>query len=350
MKTIIISAGGSGGHIFPALAVAKELQVEYRIIWVGGKIGLENQIVPKHGFYLTNIAVAGVRNNGLCRKICLPLVLVRAMCSCWWLILRYRPVAVIGFGGYATFPICLLAKLMFVPMLIHEQNSVAGLSNKVLAKLATRVLTAFPGVLASPKTKMVGNPIRAEIVNLERVPRLAPEGSLRILIVGGSLGAKALNDTLPLALSLIPEHIQSVVHQVGRGSCTLVQQVYDQYHIPAQVVSFIEDMAAAYAQADLIICRAGASTVAEITLAGLAAVFVPYPFAVDDHQTKNAKYLAEQGAAYLIPQAELTPQSLAKLIAGLTPMICQETAAKAANLAIHDSSARICAEIKASLN
>ena len=341
---VIISAGGTGGHIFPALAVARQLADKYDIVWVGGKVGMENQIIPQNGYPLETVSVAGVRNKGALRKLMLPLTMLRALFECWLIIRKHRPVAVIGFGGYATFPILLAARILGKKTLIHEQNSVAGLSNRVLAKLVNQVLTAFPNVLSSTKTQLVGNPVRQEIIDI--TPANAnTTGKLNILIVGGSLGAKALNDNVPLALNSIKDKIGVITHQVGRNDGSTVAEYYREHGLNANVVNFIDNMAEAYSNSDIIICRAGASTVAEVSCAGKCAIFVPYPYAVDDHQTHNAAYLVEQGAAFLLPQSKLTPESLAILINDLNPEKCQQIGLKANSLAITDSTARICSII-----
>ena len=352
IKTLIISAGGTGGHIFPALAVAAQLEGKYNLVWVGGKTGLENKLVPEHGYPLARVTVAGVRNKGLLRKLFLPFTLLRAMFECLIIILRYRPVAIIGFGGYATFPIVVMGKLLRRPVLIHEQNSIAGYTNRSLAYFATAILTAFPGVLAGAKTRLVGNPVRAAIKQITAPinREIGTRNKLRIVVLGGSLGAKALNDNVPLALARISQHIESVVHQVGRGDAASVSELYQEYNISARVVNFIDDMASVYATADLVICRAGASTVAEITAVGLAAIFVPYPSAVDDHQTSNAHYLVAHQAAFLLPQHQLSVAQLADLVARLTPTKCQQMAIKARELALPDSTAQICQAIECLIN
>ncbi len=351
---IIISAGGTGGHIFPALAVAHELSERYNIIWVGGKSGLENQIVPKHGYPLKTVSVGGVRNKGIMRKLMLPFVMFRALLQSLIIIIRYNPKVIVGFGGYATFPICLMGRLINKPIVIHEQNSVAGLTNKIIAKFAKKVLTAFPNVLPAKNTVLVGNPVRKEIIKLTKVNvsheslehKQSDPSKLKILVIGGSLGAKALNDNVPLAVTQIREHIESVYHQVGRGELDLVSEVYKQHNVNAKVVSFIDDMASAYLDADVVICRAGASTVAEVAAVGITAIFIPYPYAVDDHQTTNAAYLAKNEAAYLIPQKNLNPDDLAKLLASLTPEKTREMAIKARGMGIEDATEQICQQIE----
>ena len=346
-KTILISAGGTGGHIFPALAVAEELSKEYDIVWVGAKTGLENTLVPQHGINLQTINIGGVRNKGILRKILLPLVLIRALLQCITIIRRYKACAIVGFGGYVAFPIGLSAKLMGKPLIIHEQNSVAGLTNKILAKISNCVLTAFPKVLNSSKSHYVGNPVRQRILDLNkpRLPINLDDFSLKILIVGGSLGAQVLNDIVPEALARIANKVKSVTHQVGRGDTKVVANKYQAANINAQVVNFIDDMATAYLGHDIIICRAGASTVSEVAAAGILAIFVPYPHAVDDHQTANAGFLLENGAAYLIPQAEFSAQKLTNLLAIQTPEIINAMSLQAKKLAVNDSTQQICGYI-----
>ena len=342
-KTIIISAGGTGGHIFPALAVAAALESAYNIIWVGGKVGLETTLIPQYGYKLHPVSVTGVRNKGLFRKLLLPVTMFKALVQSFLILWRYRPVAIVGFGGYATFPIALMGKLFGCSVIIHEQNSVAGLSNRVLSHIAKVVLTAFPGVLVSKKTFVVGNPVRHSIsqVPAPEVRLLPATTQLRVLVVGGSLGAKALNETVPRALATIAGHLAEVVHQVGRGDVAAVTELYQQAQISAQVLSFIEDIAAVYATTDVIICRAGALTVAEVAAAGVAAIFIPYPAAVDDHQTHNAEYLVKAAAAILIPQAQLSVERLATVLAALTPAKCQQLAIRARHMALLDSTEQI---------
>jgi UDP-N-acetylglucosamine--N-acetylmuramyl-(pentapeptide) pyrophosphoryl-undecaprenol N-acetylglucosamine transferase len=344
--SVMISAGGTGGHIFPALAIAKELAQKCQIVWVGATYGLENQIVPKAGFSLECVEFGGLRNKGWRKKLLLPFSLARAVIHCVQILRRHQPQVIVGFGGYATFPICLSGWLMRIPVIIHEQNSIAGLTNRILAKLATQVLTAFPKVLPSNKTSVVGNPVRNEILNLNNTANPAPEtAKLRVLIIGGSLGAKALNENVPAALSLIPAKIAAIVHQVGRAQQDVVAAQYAKLGLVAEVREFIEDMAQAYAQADIVICRAGASTVSEIACAAKAAIFIPYPYAVDDHQTANASYLVNNQAALLLPQAQLTPAKLADILATLTPASCYQLGLRALQLAVRDSSSQICTRI-----
>ncbi len=346
-SNIIISAGGTGGHIFPALAIAKQLSVDYQIIWVGAKVGLENTIVPEHGYKLETVTVSGVRNKGLLSKICLPFKILKSIMECLIICLKYRPKAIIGFGGYATFPICLTGKILARPIIIHEQNSVAGLTNKIVAKFARTILTAFPNVLPSKKTFLVGNPVRDDIIASYdwRIKQPNISDKLRVLIIGGSLGAKALNDIVPQSLALIQEHISQITHQVGRSNPDEIRDSYTNLGINANVVKFIDNMGQAYANADLIICRAGASTVAEVASAGIAAIFVPYPYAVDDHQTTNAQYLVDGNAAFIIHQKNLTVSDLAQTISKISIVDCQQMGNQARKLAINNSSQLICEQL-----
>lgn len=350
LPTLIISAGGTGGHIFPALAVAKQLETDYQIVWVGGNSGMELNLVPQHGYLLEQITIGGIRKKGLLRKLLLPLTMFNALIAAIKIIRRHQPVMVVGFGGYAAFPIGFAARLVGKPLIIHEQNSVAGLTNRILSKVANLVLTAFPNVLASKKTLVVGNPVRQEIVDSGSAldtSALPSTDKLRILVVGGSLGAQALNDMVPAACARITTHIAGVTHQIGKsGDMDKVTTAYLRAGVNANVVKFIDNMAEAYHQHDVIICRAGASTVAEVAAAGICAIFVPYPHAVDDHQTGNALYLVREQAAFLLPQTSLTPESLANKLAELTQPTCNQLAIAARKLAITDSTARIVSEIK----
>ena len=351
-KNIIISAGGTGGHIFSALAVTKELQAYYNIIWVGGKTGLENKLVPEHNIPLFTVSILGVRNKGIIRKLLLPLMMLRALYECIKIILKVKPVAVIGFGGYAAFPICLSAKLLGKKIVIHEQNSVIGLTNKLIGKFANKIITAFPNVSNSTNTVMLGNPVRHEITAVYNKDKYLDTSKLRVLIVGGSLGAKVLNEIVPQSLGLIKHKIHSVTHQVGRGDIESTANLYKQSAMVdnVNVVNFIQDMAAAFIDHDIIICRSGASTVAEVACAGIVPIFVPYPFAVDDHQTTNAKYLVDNQAGYLLSQNKLNIDSLSELIASLNKNILREMSEKLYNLAKINSTTMIVEEIRKIVN
>ena len=343
MPLVIVMAGGTGGHVFPALAVA-ELLVERgcRVLWIGSRAGMEATLVPRHGYEMAWIAFSGLRGKGLATRLMLPLRLLFALWQALLIMLRRRPAAVIGFGGYISFPGGLMAALLGRRLLLHEQNAVAGLANRVLARMAERVLCAFPDVL--PGAVWVGNPVRAEIA------RLAPpamryaqrQGALRLLVVGGSLGARALNEIVPQALARLPQEARpAVVHQSGRAQIAALRTAYVNAGVDATAVEFIDDMASEYADADLVICRAGAMTVAEVACAGVAALFVPFPFAVDDHQTANARYLADQQAALLVQQADLDAARLAALLAGLTRAACLAMAERARACARPDAARQV---------
>lgn len=322
----MIMAGGTGGHIYPAISVADYLREQgWRIVWLGSKAGMEARIVPPKGYAMAWIRFSGLRGKGLLRAAMLPFNLLVA---CWQsasAILAHRPDVVLGMGGYVAFPGGLMAALMKRPLVIHEQNSVAGLTNRVLARVADKVLTAFPAAFRNNRSQQwVGNPTRADICsvaqhNAGRDGRPAADTRLNIMVLGGSQGAAILNDTLPKALALIAlAQRPQVIHQSGAAHIDSLRAAYAAAGVDAETLPFIDDMAARYAAADLVICRAGASTVTELAAAGVASVLVPLPWAVDDHQTHNARYLSERGAAILVPQAEFTPEKVSNLIQGLT--------------------------------
>lgn len=315
-KTALIMAGGTGGHIFPGLAVAQELRARgWRVHWLGAPASMEARIVPPHGFALETIDFSGVRGKGGLTLARLPLRLLRAFWQAHSVLRRVQPDVVVGLGGYISFPGGLVAWSAGKPLVLHEQNSVAGLANKLLARLAARVFTAFPGVF--PQAQWVGNPLRAAFTQ-QPGPRerfAGRSGPLRLLVVGGSLGARALNDTVPQALALIPAAQRPLVtHQSGAAQIDALRANYAAAGVQAQLTPFIDDTASAFAAADVIVCRAGASTVTEIAAIGAAAVFVPFPSAVDDHQTANAQFLVQAGGGWLLPQPELTPQRLAEML------------------------------------
>jgi UDP-N-acetylglucosamine--N-acetylmuramyl-(pentapeptide) pyrophosphoryl-undecaprenol N-acetylglucosamine transferase len=315
-RTIMIMAGGTGGHIFPALAVAERMrEAGWRVVWLGAKAGMEARLVPPRGYDMAWVDFSGVRGKGPLALALLPTRLLVAFWQSARAIFAQRPHVVLGMGGYVSFPGGMMAALLGRPLVIHEQNSVAGLANKVLARVADRVLCTFPGALRG--AVVTGNPVRPEIGALEPPERRygARSGPLRLLVVGGSLGAKALNETVPLAMARIPRERRPVVrHQAGAQHIEALRAAYAAAGVDAETVAFIDDMAKAYAEADLVVCRAGATSVAEIAAAGIASVLVPYPHAVDDHQTTNARLLADAGAAVLLPQSELNPERLARLV------------------------------------
>ncbi|MBD8525456.1 undecaprenyldiphospho-muramoylpentapeptide beta-N-acetylglucosaminyltransferase [Pseudomarimonas arenosa] len=314
---VMIMAGGTGGHIFPGLAVARVLQArDVPVIWLGASGGLENRLVPAAGLPLEVLDIGGLRGKGWKQRLATPWRLLNASISAWRLFSRYRPRSVLSMGGYAAGPGGLVAWLRRTPLLVHEQNTLPGLTNKVLARLARRVLTGFPGVFRTLRcVEAVGNPVRAEIAALpppaERLARR--EGPLRLLVLGGSQGARALNRALPKALAELAPRFE-VRHQSGVSGLDETRAEYQRAGIEAQVDAFIDDMAAAYAWADLVVCRSGALTVAELTAVGLASILVPFPFAVDDHQTTNAEFLREAGAARLHREGAELHQELARTL------------------------------------
>jgi len=319
MKTLMVMAGGTGGHIFPGIAVAEELRARgWRIVWMGNPEGMEARIVPPRGYDTAWVRFGALRGKGLLRKLLLPVTLLSGFWQALREIRRVRPDVVLGMGGYITFPGGMMAALLGRPLVLHEQNSVAGLANRVLARVADRVLSGFPEVLE--QAEWMGNPVRAEIAAvLPPAERMAGRsGPLHVLVVGGSLGAAVLNETVPQALLRLPaEQRPVVVHQAGERQIEALRAAYARAQVDGELRPFIDDMAAAYADADLVICRAGALTVAELAAAGVASLLVPFPYAVDDHQTGNARFLADRGGAYLLPQSELTPDRLAGILSSL---------------------------------
>ena len=320
-RVALVMAGGTGGHIFPGLAVAEALRERgWRVHWLGGKgsamhPSMESQLVPPRGFAFESIDFSGVRGKGPATLVFLPMRLLKAFWQSIQVVRRVKPDVVVGLGGYISFPAGMMSVLLGRPLVLHEQNSVAGLVNKVLASVADRVFTAFPGVLN--KAEWIGNPLRPAFTRQpDPAARFAGRtGPLRLLVVGGSLGATALNELVPKALALIRAGERpSVTHQSGARQIDALRANYQAAGVPAALTPFIEDTAQAFADADLIVCRAGASTVTEIAAVGAAALFVPFPSAVDDHQTSNARFLVDQGAGWLIQQRDLTPEKLAQLL------------------------------------
>ncbi len=315
-KVALIMAGGTGGHIFPGLAVAEALRDKgWQVQWLGAPNSMESRLVPARGFTLQTIDFSGVRGKSLMTLALLPVRLLKAFWQSIHVIRRVKPHVVLGFGGYISFPAGMMAVLLGKPLVLHEQNSVAGMANKVLARVADKVFTAFPAVFA--QAEWTGNPLRAEFLQQAEPDQRFAGRTLpfKLLVVGGSLGAKALNDVVPLAVALLPLADRPVItHQSGEKQIDALRANYAAAGVQATLTPFIENTASAFAQADLIVCRAGASTVTEIAAVGAAAVFVPFPSAVDDHQTLNARYLSDQGAARLVAQKDLTPKKLAQLL------------------------------------
>lgn len=348
-KTIMIMAGGTGGHIFPALAVAHKMrEAGWRVVWLGNPEGMEARLVPQHGFEMVWVKFSALRGKGLLRKLLLPVNLLRGFWQGWQAIRQVRPDVVLGMGGYITFPGGMMAALAGVPLVLHEQNSVAGLANKVLAGVAERIATGFPEVLK--KGLWLGNPVRPEISAVKPpAERFAGrEGALRVLIIGGSLGAQALNEAVPKGMAqLAADQLPQIVHQAGEKHIDALKAAYAAAGVQAHCVPFIEDMAGAYEWADLVICRAGALTVAELAAVGVASILVPFPHAVDDHQTGNARFLVNIGGAFLLPQSELTPEAIA-LIRNYSRGQLQEMAEKARSLAKPEATldvVNLCTEI-----
>ena len=347
---LLVMAGGTGGHIFPGLAVAEYLREQgWSVFWLGNPKGMEYRLVTPKGFSFEAIQFGGLRGKGLKTVLLLPFNLIRAFWQSLRVVLRVKPDVVLGMGGYVTFPGGMMSVLLGKPLVLHEQNSIAGLANKVLAKVASKTLCAFPGAL--PGALWLGNPLRAGL-NATSSPESrygTRSGALRVLVVGGSLGAAALNEVLPIALSqLSSNHRPEVIHQAGEKHVEQLRERYAQLGVVAEVRPFIEDMISAYANADLVICRSGAMTVAEISAIGVASYLVPFPYAVDDHQTSNAKFLSDVGAAVLMPQDKLTPELLATYLKNITRAELQKMAEKALSQAkphATEDVANICKEL-----
>jgi UDP-N-acetylglucosamine--N-acetylmuramyl-(pentapeptide) pyrophosphoryl-undecaprenol N-acetylglucosamine transferase len=343
MKTILIMAGGTGGHIFPGLAVAQEMRAAgWEVVWLGARGGMEERLVPPRGFRTAWIRAKAARGKGLLQKLLLPANLLFSFWESARHLRGVKPDVVLGLGGYVAFPGGMMASLLNHPLALHEQNAIAGLANRVLSTVSDKVMVAFPGALKS--AEWTGNPVRSEIAALA-APRqrfAGRTGPLRILVVGGSLGAQALNQAVPAALaSISPRPV--VVHQSGEKHLDALKNSYRQAGAQGELVAFIDDMARRYAEADLVICRAGAVTIAELSAGGMASILVPFPHAVDDHQTANARFLADRGAALLLQQKDMTAQKLAQLIASLDRPRLLEMAEKARALGKPDA-ARIVAQ------
>lgn len=330
-RVALIMAAGTGGHIFPGLAVAEALRAQgWAVHWLGTPTGMENRLVRPKGFVVEPIDFGGVRGKGWWTLPFLPLRLLIAFWQARAAILKIGPDVVVGFGGYVTFPGGLMAVWLNKPLILHEQNSVAGMANRWLAGVADRVFTAFPNAL--PKGEWIGNPLRADFL---RQPAPAQrwagrKGPLRVLVVGGSLGAQALNHIMPKALALLPANERPwVTHQSGESQIAALKANYEQAGVQADLVPFIQDMAKAVADADLVIARAGASTVTEVAALGAAAWFVPFPHAVDDHQRHNAEFLSQSGGAWMTPQSEFTPEKVFEVLRNTRRPVLQAMAQQA---------------------
>ncbi|SFU70401.1 undecaprenyldiphospho-muramoylpentapeptide beta-N-acetylglucosaminyltransferase [Nitrosospira multiformis] len=353
--TILIMAGGTGGHVFPGLAVAEYLKrAGWRIVWLGTEGGMETTLARQQGHTLETIRFSGLRGKNVRTWLLLPARLLLAFWQSARVIRKVRPDVVLGMGGYPAFPGGMMASLLARPLLIHEQNSIPGLANRILSRLADRILLGFPDAIKGEKKAVFcGNPVRDEIT------RLAPpaqryasrSGNIKLLVVGGSLGAQALNTIVPQALKRIPEGMRpQVTHQAGTRHLEALKQNYFEAGVEGELVTFIDNMASRYGESDLVICRAGALTVAELAAAGVASILVPFPYAVDDHQTTNAKFLSGKGAAILLPQSQLTPEGLAELLMGMGRDQFMEIACRARELAQPDATrcvAETCMEMVA---
>ncbi|MDH5230347.1 MAG: undecaprenyldiphospho-muramoylpentapeptide beta-N-acetylglucosaminyltransferase [Gammaproteobacteria bacterium] len=315
---VLVMAGGTGGHVFPALAVADELRSRgFEVSWLGTRNGLEADVVPKAGFEIDWISISGLRGKGLLGWLKAPLRIFIALMQARRIQRLRKPQAVLGMGGFVTGPGGLMAWMLRIPLLVHEQNAIPGLTNRLLSRFANVVMEAFPGSFTRKDVKDTGNPLRSGITHTQ-LPneRFAKrEGAINLLVIGGSLGAVALNKCVPQALRSMPESLRPQVwHQTGTKHIEQTQLFYQEADVKGRVVAFIDDMAEAYAWADLVICRAGALTISELAAVGVASILVPYPFAVDDHQTVNARYLVDSGAALLLPQNKLDEQALGEII------------------------------------
>ena len=314
--SILVMAGGTGGHIFPGLAVAEYLRIcGWKVSWLGNKSGMEYRLVNACDFPFEAVEFGGLRGKGMKVKFMLPFNLLRAGIQSWKIMRRIKPSVILGMGGYITFPGGLVTKILGRPLVLHESNSVAGSANRALTKIAMRTLTGFPNTMLG--AEWVGNPIREEFDHLAAPTQRYEQrqGNLSILVVGGSLGASALNDIIPAAIALIPKESRpSVIHQSGDKHFSDLQRRYADLDVVADIRPFIDDMPSAYAQADLVICRSGAMTISELAACGVASCLIPFPHAIDDHQTANAKFLSEVNAAVLLPQKNLNAQDLALMV------------------------------------
>jgi UDP-N-acetylglucosamine--N-acetylmuramyl-(pentapeptide) pyrophosphoryl-undecaprenol N-acetylglucosamine transferase len=349
-ERILIMAGGTGGHVYPALAVADYLRDRgMRVLWLGTEAGLEARVVPENGYSLASIKVSGLRGKGPGRLLLAPFIVCAALLQAMLIIRRYKPDAVLGMGGYVSGPGGLAAWFLRVPLYLHEQNAIAGLTNRLLAPLAKKVMQGFPRTFkSSQRVQTTGNPVREEIINLSAHKKSDSEerrGDICLLVLGGSLGARALNQTVPSALKHLPanSHFQ-IWHQTGTQHLQQTKAIYKECGLhEARIDAYIDDMASAYEWADLVLCRAGALTLAELCVAGLASILVPFPYAVDDHQTANARHLSEAGAAVLLLESELEVNNLASVLNGFCHARARlrAMAEKARKLAYVDATAQV---------
>lgn len=347
-RTLMVMAGGTGGHVYPAIAVSDYLQAKgWRIVWLTTEGGMENRLIKNKPYSKAMITMQGVRGKGLMGWLLLPFKLTLAFKQSVSVVLKYQPNVVLGMGGFAAFPGGIMARMLRKPLVIHEQNSVAGLTNKTLSHFANKVLAAFPSAFGK-KAELVGNPVRDDMTQLPspEIRYAMRTGKLKLLVVGGSLGAVALNEVLPKALATLSvENRPEVVHQAGEKHIATLEANYKKAGVVAETKAYIQDMATLYAWADVVICRAGALTVAELACVGVASVLVPFPYAVDDHQTFNAQYLSDNGAAILIQQTELSVEKTSEILQQLTRESCLAMAMHARTLAkpeATESVAKVC--------
>jgi len=345
-KTLLVMAGGTGGHVFPGLAVADDLKNQgWQVSWLGTADRMEAQLVPEHGYEIDFIDIAGVRGNGVKRLLMAPLRIVKSILQARRVLKKRKVDIVLGMGGFASGPGGIAAWTLGIPVILHEQNAAAGLTNRILSRVAKKVLMGFAGAFNGEKALLVGNPVRESVLALpEKIISVAPE-PLKVLVVGGSLGAKVLNDLLPEVIEQLPENSVLVTHQTGKGHYQQVKSVYQDKGLDVNVQEFIADMDASYAWADVVICRAGALTVSEIAVVGLPAIFIPLPHAVDDHQTKNAQDLVKREAAILIPQKQLNSKKLGDYLQSFSQNreLLIGMAKQSKKAAIPDATARVAA-------
>ncbi|TEW54922.1 undecaprenyldiphospho-muramoylpentapeptide beta-N-acetylglucosaminyltransferase [Psychromonas sp. RZ22] len=345
-KSLLVMAGGTGGHVFPGLAVANKLKSEgWKVSWLGTAARMEAKLVPEHGFEIDFIDVAGVRGNGIKRLLAAPFHIIKSIFQARKVLKKRKVDLVLGMGGFASGPGGIAAWTLGIPVVLHEQNATAGMTNRLLSHFSKKVLMGFTGAFSDEKAILVGNPIRQELLNLPNKVFSPADSTLKVLVIGGSLGAKVLNDIVPQALLDFDATQISVLHQTGKGNSEAILTTYQKTNIDYQVQDFITDMAQAYTWADLIICRAGALTVAEVSAVGLPAIFVPLPHAVDDHQTKNAQSLVNANAAMLIAQKELNHKKLSESLLTLSQnrQLLINMSQNCKNVAIRDATEQVAA-------
>lgn len=351
-QRILIMAGGTGGHVFPGLAVADRLrELGYEINWLGTGRGIENELVPEAEYPLHRLTVTGVRGSSPVARLAAPFRIVQSIWQAMRILRAFKPAVVLGLGGYASGPGGVAARLMGIPLVIHEQNAIAGTTNKLLSRVANVVLCGFPKAFAPDVTcTVVGNPVRSSVGSIAppEARDLARQVPLRLLVLGGSQGAQAINQLVPEALKLMPVNERpSVRHQAGKPNVESTQVAYAEANVDADIIPFIADMAEALSQADLVIARAGALTVAEIAAVGVSSVLIPFPYAIDDHQTANARSLVELGAATLLPQTGLTAEHLALVLREqLQPEVLLDRAAAARKAGKPDATEQVVRELQ----